>query len=127
VTVGADNTGVTRRLVLAAAGLALVAGCGGGSSGSHGTSAYSLAQQACQTSGQTAADLATQAASLDPRYAQLAADERALAANIGEQQPTSTAGDEGNLQGVTGEQGTGPGSSYQVLKDCADLAKSLIP
>jgi hypothetical protein len=102
-----------------------LAGCGGGSSGSTGPSAYSLANRACQSSGPTAAQLAQQAAALDPRYAQLAADEQALAANIAAQRAGTT--DDQDITGIAGEQGTGTGSSAQVLADCANLARSLIP
>ena len=121
----ADNAGVKKIAASVLLSSLVVAGCGGGSDGSTGPSAYSLASRACQTSGQAAADLATQAAALDPRYAQLANDEKAVAANIGAQQ--SAGSDEDDLAGVTGQLGTGSGSSAQVLADCANMARSLIP
>jgi hypothetical protein len=121
----ADNAGVKKIAAALLLSSLVVAGCGGGSSGPSGPSAYTLASRACQTSGQAAADLAAQAAALDPKYAQLAADEKAVAASIGAQQGDGS--DDDNLGGVTGELGTGTGSSAQVLADCANMARSLIP
>ncbi|HVW82080.1 MAG TPA: hypothetical protein VHB69_14205, partial [Mycobacteriales bacterium] len=60
--------------VLVGSSFLLVAGCGGGSSGGSGPSAYNFAFQACQTNGAAAASLAARAAKLDPRYQQLATD-----------------------------------------------------
>jgi hypothetical protein len=109
-----------------AAGLVLVslfaAGCST-DSGDDGPSAYKFAQQACNTNGAAAASLAARAAKLDPKYQQLANDEAAVAANLQAQSGT----EDQNLGGVTGLQGTGTGSSTQVLDDCAHLATSLIP
>jgi hypothetical protein len=101
----------------------LVAGCGGGSKGPSGPSAYSLASQACQTSGQAAADLAARAAALDPNptYAQLAADEKAVADSTALQQGDTT--DDQDLTGVTAEQP----ASARVTADCASLARAIIP
>ncbi len=88
--------------------------------------AYHLAQQACNTNGQAAVSLAQQAAKLDPQhFDKLAADELALNANITAQQPGSP--DQSNLAGVTAQDGTGPGSSYQVILDCKDISLQLLP
>ncbi|MGN6474357.1 MAG: hypothetical protein ACTHK4_12020 [Mycobacteriales bacterium] len=101
----------------------LVAGC---SVKSKAPDAYHLAQQACNTSGQAAVTLSQQAAKLDPaHFGKLAADELALAANVQAQQPGSS--DESNLSGVTGQEGTGTGSSYQVLLDCKNVDLQLLP
>ena len=124
-TACADNAQVKKIAAALLLSSLVVAGCGGGSSGSSGPSAYTLASRACQTSGQAAADLAAQAAALDPKYAQLAADEKAVAANIASQQAGGT--EDQDLGGITGQLGTGPGSSAQVLADCATMARSLIP
>jgi hypothetical protein len=98
----------------------VVAGCGGGSDGPMGPNPYLLANRACQTSGQAAADLAAQAAAIDPRYAKLAADEKAVA----DSQTAQRSGtDDQNLAGLT----AGQGASAQVLADCASLARSIIP
>lgn len=88
--------------------------------------AYHLAEQACNTNGQAAVSLSQQAAKLDPQhFGKLAADEAALAGNVQAQQPGST--DESNLAGVTGQEGTGTGSSYQVLLDCKNISLQLLP
>jgi hypothetical protein len=98
----------------------VVAGCGGGSDGPTGPNPYLLANRACQTLGQAAADLAAQAAAIDPRYAKLAADEKAVA----DSQTAQRSGtDDQNLAGLT----AGQGASAQVLADCASLARSIIP
>jgi hypothetical protein len=80
-----------------------------------------LASRACQTSGQAAADLAAQAAALDPKYAQLAADEKAVADNLALQRSDTT--DEQNLAGVS----AGQAASAQVTAECARLARAIIP
>jgi hypothetical protein len=117
--VRADNAGVKR----IAAGLLLsslvVAGCSSGSKPT-GTSAYTLASRACQTSGQAAADLAAQAAALDSKYAQLAADEKAVATSQAAQRSGS---DEQDLSGLS----SGQAASAAVIADCANMARSLIP
>ncbi|HVT64868.1 MAG TPA: hypothetical protein VHD81_06930 [Mycobacteriales bacterium] len=97
----------------------VVAGCSSGSKPT-GTSAYTLASRACQTSGQAAADLAAQAAAIDSKYAQLAADEKAVASSQAAQQSGS---EDQDLSGLT----TGQAASAQVLADCANMARALIP
>ncbi|HWC33446.1 MAG TPA: hypothetical protein VG650_01345 [Mycobacteriales bacterium] len=90
--------------------------------------AYHLAEQACNTNGQAAVSYAQQAAKLDPQhYGQLATDEAALAANVNAQSGAAGQNDLGNLAGVTGQEGTGPGSSYQVLLDCKNISLQLLP
>jgi hypothetical protein len=99
---------------------------GGCSIKSKAPDAYHLALQACETNGQAAVSLAQQAAKLDPQhFGKLAADEMALNANVSAQQPTSP--DESNLAGVTGQEGTGTGSSYQVILDCKNVSLQLLP
>lgn len=118
-----------KRIAVGVMGTALlwvVAGCGGGSSPS-GPGALELAQQACNAHGQQAADLAAQAAKLDPKYQQLASDEQALASNLAAQQAGAAGGDTGDINGITGQSGTGSGSSYQVLLDCKNVSLSLLP
>jgi hypothetical protein len=97
----------------------VVAGCSSGSKPT-GTSAYTLASRACQTSGQAAADLAAQAAALDAKYAQLAADEKAVASAQAAQQSGT---DEQDLSGLT----SGQAASAAVIADCANMARALIP
>ena len=121
----ADNASVKRLAAALILSSLVVAGCGSGSKGPTGPSAYQLASEACQGTGPAAAALAAQAARLDPNYTQLATDEQALQANIAAQQQGTS--DEEDLTGVGGEVGNGTGSSAQVLADCAHLARSVIP
>lgn len=87
--------------------------------------AYHLAQEACDNHGQAAVSYAQQAAKLDPQhFSQLAADEAALAANGSAQSGTT---DQGTISGLAGQDGTGPGSSYQVLLDCKNVSLQLLP
>ncbi|HVS66904.1 MAG TPA: hypothetical protein VHE56_00020 [Mycobacteriales bacterium] len=103
----------------------LAAGC---SVKSKAPNAYHLAQQACNSTGQAALSYAEQAAKLDPQhFGQLAADEAALVTNVNAQQSGAPGGDLGDLAGVTGQEGTGQGSSYQVLLDCKNISLQLLP
>jgi hypothetical protein len=118
----ADKSRVKRIAVVFLVPL-LVAGC---SIKSKAPDAYHLALQACKANGPAAVSLSQQAAKLDPQhFGKLAADELALNANVSAQQPTSS--DESNLAGVTGEEGTGSGSSYQVILDCKNVSLQLLP
>jgi hypothetical protein len=123
----ADKTSVKRIAVgLLVVPVSLLAvGC---SIQSKAPDAYHLAQEACSSQGQVAVNYAQQAAKLDPQhFGKLAADEVALNANISAQQSGAPGGDAGNLAGVAGEEGTGQGSSYQVLLDCKDISLQLLP
>jgi hypothetical protein len=114
-----------KRIAAAVVTVLLVTGC---SVKSKAPDAYHLAEQACNTNGQAAVSLAQQAAKLDPaHFSKLAADEAALAANVNAQQPTASTGDEGDLSGLTGQEGTGTGSSYQVILDCKNISLQLLP
>lgn len=118
----ADNSRV-KRIAVALLVPLLLGAC---SVKSKAPNAYHLAQQACNTRGQAAVSLAQQAAKLDPtHFDQLAADELALNANVQAQQPGSSG--ESNLAGVTGQEGTGTGSSYQVILDCKNISLQLLP
>ncbi|HVV75688.1 MAG TPA: hypothetical protein VHC43_06590 [Mycobacteriales bacterium] len=87
-----------------------------------------LAEEACNTNGQAAVSYAQQAAKLDPtHFGKLAADELALAGNIAAQQTNAPGGDDSDLSGLTGEEGTGSGSSYAVLLDCKNISLQLLP
>lgn len=117
----ADKTSVKRIAAVFLVPL-LVGAC---SIKSKAPDAYHLAEQACNTHGQDAVNLAQQAAKLDPaHYGKLAADEAALNANVNAQ---ATGSDEANLAGIAGQDGTGTGSSYQVILDCKDVSLQLLP
>jgi outer membrane murein-binding lipoprotein Lpp len=117
----ADNAGVKRTVAALFVATLFVAGCSTDSE-DEGPNAYKFAYQACQTTGAAAVSLSARAAKLDPKYAQLANDEAALYQNL---QAANSGGDD--IQGLTGVNGTGRGSSAQVTLDCAQLAKSIIP
>jgi hypothetical protein len=118
---GADMTSVKRIAAVVLVPL-LAAGC---SIKSKAPDAYHLAQQACNTNGQAAVNYAQQAAKLDPaHFGKLAADEMALAGNV---QAQSSAGDQTSISGLVGQEGTGSGSSYQVLLDCKNISLQLLP
>jgi len=99
---------------MTAAGAALaLAGCGG----SQVPPGRALAAKACHSSGTTAADLASQAAAANDKYAKLAADEHAAAASEATQN-NELGGGNGALVGALS---IGSSNGDQVLTDCVSL------
>jgi hypothetical protein len=100
-------------LGVAAAGLL---GCG------HGAPPAGQAQAAaaCKGSGAQAAQLASQAAAVNPKFSTLAADEAALAASEAQQQSELSDGtsDNGGLVGATS---LGTPGGIKVISDCTAL------
>lgn len=86
------------------------------------------AAAACKTGGSQAATLASQAAAVNPKYATLAADEHALAANEATQQNVLSDGnstDDSGLGDLTGANALGSPASLKVLSDCTSLGLSV--
>jgi hypothetical protein len=105
----------------------VAAGCGGGS---HPDGAGALAARACQTHGADAASLADQAATKDPTFATLAADERAAAAAQSQQQGVLSdgdAGDDSSTAALVGSQSLGTTAGQRVLNDCVALGLTVLP
>jgi hypothetical protein len=99
-------------LAVVVACAALTVGCGS----SKEPPGHALAAEACKSSGTTAANDATQAASLNPVYGTLATDERAAAA-----QEAATGADTGLGSGAAATILTGQGAGFTVIKDCVSL------
>jgi hypothetical protein len=111
----------TLRLLLGLATAAIVAGCGGSSAPPAG---QVLAQQACQSSGSPAADLAARAAQQNATYATLAADEAAYAQQQATQAQSVMDGnpaDDSSIGALTAQTGLGTASGQRVLAECVRL------
>jgi hypothetical protein len=127
----ADTSGMTRRVSLAsvtgvAALLIALAGCGGSSAPPAG---QALAAKACQSSGTSAATLASQAAAANPRYSTLAVDETAEATSqSGEESELSdgNSSDDNSLGAVAGAESIGTAGGDKVLSDCISLGLSVV-
>lgn len=121
----ADDNGMRRFVLLALLSVLGVTGCG-----SHTPPAgQSLAAQACQSSGATAAADAAQAARLNQKYAGLAADERTDEAEQATQQQELSDGesqDDSGLGSLTNAESLGTTSGQRVLADCVSLGLSVI-
>ncbi|MBV9484524.1 MAG: hypothetical protein JO246_00540 [Frankiaceae bacterium] len=78
-----------------------------------------LAARACKSSGSEAAQIASQAAAANPRFATLATDEAALAAT--EAQTQAELSDGSDTSGVVGAEGLGTPGSITVITDCTRL------
>jgi hypothetical protein len=109
-----------------AALLVVLAGCGGSSAPPAG---HDLAAQACQSGGSQAATFASQAASANPVYATLSADESARAATesgeVAEQSDPSGV-DNSGLGSLATEEDLGSAGSIKVLTDCTKLGLSIV-
>jgi hypothetical protein len=105
--------------------LLALAGCGGSSKVVPG---QADAASACQSSGVQAAALSAHAAAVNPRYAVLAGDEGALAANEANQAGELADGsgsDDGGLGAVTGATAIGSAADDNVIRDCIALGLSV--
>jgi hypothetical protein len=103
------------QFALVATGLIVATACGH----SPPPPGQALAQQACKSSGTQAALMAAQAASANPKYSTLAADENALAAN--ETQTQNELSDGSDNSGLVGAEGIGTPGSVKVITDCTEL------
>jgi hypothetical protein len=105
--------------------LLALAGCG---SASKVVPGQADAASACQSSGVQAAALSAHAAAVNPRYAVLAGDEGALAANEANQAGELADGsgsDDGGLGAVTGATAIGSAADDNVIRDCLALGLSV--
>jgi hypothetical protein len=110
-----------RHAALTVLAAAAVSGCGGGHAFTPG---QDQAAAACRSSGTAAALAATRAASLNPSFATLAADENALANNQAPQVADLSDGDPADDAGVGAvAAGVDLGSPAQqkVIADCMNL------
>ena len=111
-------------IVTAAAALFLLAGCGS----SAPPAGQAQAAQACQSSGTAAATLAAQAASLNSKYATLAADEQTDAASQATTESElsdGSGGDDSGLGALAGTESVGTGGGVKVITDCVSLGLSV--
>jgi hypothetical protein len=112
-----------RTTVLAAAAavsIVVLPGCGS----STPTAGEPDAAKACASSGTEAATLASQAAALNSRYATLAADEKADAANEAtteDELSDGSGGDDSGLGALAGSESAGTGGGIKVIGDCVSL------
>ena len=86
------------------------------------------AAAACQSSGAHAAALATHAAAVNPRYAVLAGDEGALAANEANQEgelSDESSADDNGLGALAGASAVGSSADNNVIRDCMALGLSV--
>jgi hypothetical protein len=99
--------------------------CGGSSAPPVG---QTQAAAACKTGGASAAQLAGQAAALNPIYATLSADENVLAGSEAGQVNELSDGDptdDSGLGDLAGADATGSGADVKVLTDCTTLGLSV--
>jgi hypothetical protein len=117
-----------RRLsLLVAAGVAgvLLAGCGNSSP----PAGESFAASACRSGGAQAAELASRAASANPKYDTLSVDEQALAANEQVQNNELSDGsssDSSGLGTLANADGLGSTAGLKVVSDCVSLGLPVV-
>jgi hypothetical protein len=106
----------TKLLAVVVACAALVVGCGS----SKEPAGHALAAKACQSSGQTAATDAAQAATLNSAYNTLAVDEKSLATQVAQG---------GGLlgSGAAAALTLAPGAEEAVIGDCIKLGLPATP
>jgi len=122
---GADDIGMRRFVLVVLLGMVAATGCGSQSP----PAGQSLAAQACQASGATAAADAAQAARLNHKYATLAADEQTVASQQATQEQELSDGesqDDSGLGSLTNAESLGTTSGQRVLADCVSLGLSVI-
>jgi len=118
------------RTVPIVAALALSAVLLGGCGSSNPIAGHSLAADACRSSGQQAATLASRAAAQNSTYATLSADEAALLASERSQTGELSDGngsDDSGLGALEGADSIGSGSDIKVISDCTSLGLPVSP